>query len=147
MGSRIKEEAIISLIRTKTPNILLIQETKLEDSVFLQASKKLWNKCEAKAISARGAFGGLGTLWNASKFTFISETLSTHWLLLKLHHIDSKGIISVFNVYTPVNAVEKKDCWDSIRTQTDLVNLENIIIARDLNLTLLSANKRGGSIV
>lgn len=41
MGSKIKEEAIKSLIRTEAPDILLIQETKLEDFVFLQASKKL----------------------------------------------------------------------------------------------------------
>lgn len=68
MGSRIKEEAIRSLIRTENPNTLLIQETKLEDYVFLQASKKLWSKCEAKAISARGASGGrplLGMLANS----------------------------------------------------------------------------------
>eukprot|EP00253_Pinus_taeda_P013757 PITA_13757 len=113
MGSRIKEEGIRSLIKTKTPNILLIQETKLEDFVFLQASKKLWRKCE---------------------------------LLFKLLHLDSKEIISLFNIYIPVNAVEKKSCWDSIGTQVDLVNLENIIIAGDLNLTLLSIDKRGGSI-
>eukprot|EP00253_Pinus_taeda_P010786 PITA_10786 len=49
-------------------------------------------------------------------------------------------------MYIPVKAVEKKSCWDSIGTQADLVNLENIIIAGDLNLTLLSIDKRGGSI-
>eukprot|EP00253_Pinus_taeda_P011135 PITA_11135 len=147
IGSKIKEEAIRSLIRTETPDILLIQETKLEDFVFLQESKKLWSKCEAKVISAQGASGGLATLWNASKFSFVSETLNTHWLLLKLQHLDSKEIINLFNVYIPLNAVEKKACWDSIRTQADLVNLENIIIAGDLNLTLLSADKRGGNII
>ena len=52
MGSRIKEEAIRSLIRIEAPDILLIQETKMEDNAFLHASKKLWNKSDAKAISA-----------------------------------------------------------------------------------------------
>ena len=78
MGSRIKEKSIRSLIRTEAPDILLIQETNLEESTFLQVSKKLWNKCEVKAISARGASGGLGILWNARKFTFVYETLNTH---------------------------------------------------------------------
>jgi hypothetical protein len=50
-------------------------------------------------------------------------------------------------VYVPVNARDKKACWDSIRNQADLVNLENIIIVDDLNLTLLSTDKRGGSVV
>ncbi len=52
MGSKAKEEAIRSLIRTETPDLLLVQETKMEDIVFLQASMKLWNKNEARAISA-----------------------------------------------------------------------------------------------
>ena len=147
MGSRIKEEIIRILIRIGAPDILLIQETKLEDSVFLQVSKKLWNKCKVKAISTQGASGGLGTLWNASKFSVISETLNTHWLFLKLQHLDSKENFSFFNVYVPVNAGEKNACWESIRNQADLVNLENTIIAGDLNLTLLSADKIGGSIV
>ena len=40
MGSRVKEEAIRSLLRIETPDILLIQETKMEDKDFLQISKK-----------------------------------------------------------------------------------------------------------
>jgi len=35
MGSKVKEEAMRSLIRTETPDILLVQETKPEDIVFL----------------------------------------------------------------------------------------------------------------
>lgn len=37
--------------------------------------------------------------------------------------------------------VKKKLCWDSIKKLADLENLENIIIARELNLTLLSSEK------
>ena len=62
MGRKFKEEVIRGLIRIEFPDILLVQETKLEDTVFLQASKKLWNRSEAKAISARGVSRGLGTL-------------------------------------------------------------------------------------
>ena len=78
MGSKVKEEAMRSLIRTETPDILLIQETKLEDVVFLQASKKLWFKSEARAISTRGASGGIGTLWNPNKFVVTFEASNTH---------------------------------------------------------------------
>ena len=80
MGTKVKEEATRSLIRIETPDILLIQETKMEDSVFLQTSKKFWNKGGAHAVSARGASSGLGTLWNINKFSLVSETLNTHWL-------------------------------------------------------------------
>lgn len=64
-----------------------------------------------------------------------------------MQHLVTKEIFHLFNVYIPANAGEKKACWDSIRSQEDLVNLENIIIVGDLNLTLLSSNKRGGSVV
>lgn len=78
MGSKAKEEAIRSLIRTETPDILLVQETKVEDIVFLQTRKKLWFKSEARAISAQGASGGIGTLWNTSKFAVLFEARNTH---------------------------------------------------------------------
>jgi exonuclease III len=147
MGSKVKEEAIRSLIRTETPDILLVQETKLEDIAFLQASKKLWMKSEARAIPARGASGGIDTLWNDNKFTVLLEVRNTHWLLLKMQNLDTKETFCLFNVYSPVSVGGKKDCWDSIRRQAELTQLENIIIAGDLNLTLHPSEKRGGSVV
>ena len=70
-----------------------------------------------------------------------------HWLLLQMQHLVTKEFFCLFNVYSLVNVREKRDCWDSIRHQADLANLENIIIAGDLNLTLHSSEKRGGSVV
>ena len=52
MGSKIKEEATRNLIRIETPDIFLIQETKMEEADFLQTSKRLWSKSKAKAVSA-----------------------------------------------------------------------------------------------
>ena len=124
MGRKVKEEAIRNLIRIEASDILLIQETKLEDSIFLQTSKKIWSKSRAKAVSAQGASGGLDTLWNDIKFLLVSETSSTHWLLLKMQHLVTKEFFCIFNVYVPVNAAEKKACWDVIRSQADLGNLE-----------------------
>eukprot|EP00253_Pinus_taeda_P002180 PITA_02180 len=123
MGSKAKEEAMNSLIRLEALDILLIQETKLEDSTFLQASRKFWKKDGAHATSTRGASGGLRSLRNPNKFSLISKSLNTHWILSKLQHLETKEIISLVNIYVPNNAVG------------------------DFNLTLLSSKKRGGSIV
>jgi len=119
----------------------------LEDLAFLQARKIFWKKDGVKETSAHGASGGLGSLWNPNKFSLISESLKTHWIFLKLQHLESKETIFLFNVYAPKNVGEKKQCWDSIKNLAELENLENIIIAGDLNLTLLLSEKRGGSIV
>eukprot|EP00253_Pinus_taeda_P013340 PITA_13340 len=75
------------------------------------------------------------------------EASNTHWEMLNMHHVTTKEILCLFNVYVPVNSGEKKSCWDSLRQQADLVTLENVIIAGDLNTTLHSSEKRGGSIV
>ena len=116
MGTKAKEEAMKSLIRLEALDILLIQETKLEDSTFLQVSRKFWQKDGAQATSSRGALGGLGSFWNPNKFSLMSESLNMHWILLKLQHLESKETIYLVNVYAPNNAGEKKLCWTPSKT-------------------------------
>lgn len=119
----------------------------MEDKAFLHITRKLWKRSEGQAVSARGASGGLGTLWNANKFSKIKKIANTHWLLSKLQHVDTDETLCLFNVYAPASAGDKKSCWESIRSMADLEDLVHIIIARDLNLTLSLAEKCGGSIV
>ena len=113
----------------------------MEDKSFLHISKKLWKKSEGQAVSARGASGGLGTIWNANKFSRIKEVFNTHWFFSKLQNVDTNEILYLFNVYSPVSVGEKNICWDSIRRLDDSENLANIIIAGDLNLTLSLTEK------
>ena len=46
------------IVRLHSPEILLIQETKLEDTLLLHSSKIFWRKGPDRAVSARGASGG-----------------------------------------------------------------------------------------
>ena len=147
LGSKMKEEAMKTLIMTENPDIMLVQETKLEENLFHQNNKSYQNKGGTKVVSARGESGGLGTLWNASKFNMVAEKKNVHWLFTKFQHQDSKEVFSIFNVYVPVNAGENKSCWDSLRSLADEEVLENIIIAGDLNISLSQSEKRGGNIV
>jgi len=66
-----------------------------------------------------------------------------------MQHIsrETREAFSIFNVYVPVNAGEKKQCWDSIKLMAEEETLRNIIIAGDLNITLSSSEKRGDNIV
>ena len=50
------------LIRIASLDILLIQETKMEEDFFLQSAPLFWKSSEGLAASARGAFAVLGTL-------------------------------------------------------------------------------------
>jgi hypothetical protein len=56
-----------------TPEILLIQETKLDEPVLLKASKFFWKKGHGKADSAKGASGGIDTFWDSSKLDLMEE--------------------------------------------------------------------------
>lgn len=82
----------------------------MEDKVFLHIGKKLWKRSEGQAISAQGASGGLGTLWNANKFSKVKEVVNSHWLFTKLKHVKSDETLCLFNVYATISAGEKNTC-------------------------------------
>ena len=98
------------LIRTASPNIFLIQETKMEEPCFLQSTPFFWKFSEGLAVSARGASGGLGTLWRKDAFDLISSVSNTHWILSILLHKDSGTQLSLYNIYVLVLYMEKKAC-------------------------------------
>eukprot|EP00253_Pinus_taeda_P022475 PITA_22475 len=147
LGSRSKEEALKDIVRVYSPEILLIQETKMEDLPLLQTSKVFWKKGQGRAVSARGASGGIATFWNNDMYDFLQEKSSHHWLLTQLLHKESGQQVSMFNVYAPVLPNEKKICWNSLHSFLLEQNPGNIIIAGDLNVTLALDEKKGGSIV
>ena len=78
LGSKTKEEALRDLTRLARPEVLLIQEMKLEEEIFLRASNYFWKKGPSRAVSAQGASGGLVTLWDSSKIDLIEEASTTH---------------------------------------------------------------------
>jgi len=102
LGSRLKEEAVKDIVRIYSPEILLIQETKLEELLLLQSSKVFWQKGQGRAVSARGASGGIATFWNSAIYDLIQEKSSPHWLFTQLLHKDSGQKVSMFNLYAPV---------------------------------------------
>eukprot|EP00253_Pinus_taeda_P012863 PITA_12863 len=130
-----------------SPEILLIHETKMEDLSLLQSSKVFWKKGQGRAVSARGASGGIATFWNNDMYDLLQEKSNHHWLLTQLLHKESGQQVSMFNVYAPVLPNEKKNCWNSLQTFLLEQNPGNIIIAGDLNVTLALEEKKGGSIV
>ena len=82
----------------------------MEDFVLLQTSKAFWKKGQGKAVSARGASGGIATFWDNSIYDLEAEGSNTHWLFTKLLHKDSVHLVSLFDVYVPVSPAEKRIC-------------------------------------
>lgn len=113
LGRKLKEEALKDIVRVYLPQILLIQETKLEDLLLLQASKFFWHKGQGRAVKSRGISGGIASFWDSSKYDLIHKEGCPHWLLTKLLHKESGHQVSMFNLYAPVLHSQKKTCWDS----------------------------------
>ena len=103
-----------------------------------------WKNSKGIARSAHGASGGIGTLWKNASFELVQSTSHTHWILSILHHKESGSQVSILNVYVLALLSEKKRrIQESLASQRPV----NLILAGDLNITLSTKEKRGGSIV
>ena len=58
LGNPLKAEAVKDLFKIEPSDILLLQETKIEEEALLSISKSKWNKNAGKAVSACGTSGG-----------------------------------------------------------------------------------------
>jgi len=85
-NSIIKEEALKYIIITLNSEILLIQETNMEGKDFLNTTKSLWKTSQGIEESARGASGGIGTLWNTMKFDLTNYETCKNWIYTNLLH-------------------------------------------------------------
>jgi exonuclease III len=146
-GSTPKEEALKDIIKTSKAKILLIQETKMEGQDFLRKAKARWNISSGIAESSRGASGGLGTIWNSKKYNLFMHEAHKHWIFTSLLHLETGRQVSLFNLYVPVLPEDKKSCWETLRDFLQQNVMDNIILGGDLNLTLSTNEKKGGSIV
>ena len=145
LGSRLKEDALRDLIRIHKPEILLLQETKMEEFAALQSKEKFWKKGTGIGSNSRGASGGIATFWGPSLYDIEAEERTIHWIFTKLIHKHSGRTVSLFNLYVPVMHMEKKECWNTLVSFLQVQNRENIIVAGDLNVTLAACEKKGGN--
>ena len=84
LGNPKKSEEVKDLLRMESPDILLLQETKIDKDTLLFLSKNKWNMNNGIDVSARGTCGGLATIWPVDKFTLLSSFASQHWIFSEL---------------------------------------------------------------
>ena len=121
LGNPAKAEPVKNLLKMEPTDILLLQETKIEEAALLSISNLKWKKNTGVAVSARGTSRGLATLWFDDKFILNSSYITQHWIFTELQHITSNIVISLFNLYVPFYFLEKKfvgnlcqNLWSSI---------------------------------
>ena len=103
LGNFSKVEAINDLIRMASPDILLLQEMKIDEDNLMSISNMKWKLNVGKAMSARGTAGGITTLWKENSFSLEDSYIMQHWIFSEIRHTQSKFAIALFNVCVPVN--------------------------------------------
>eukprot|EP00253_Pinus_taeda_P027436 PITA_27436 len=81
-----KIEAVKDLLKIEPPDILMLQETKIEGQALLDISKVKWKKNAAKAVSSRVSLGGLATLWTKELFYLNNSFETQHRIFTELKH-------------------------------------------------------------
>ena len=93
-------------------------------------------------VNARGTCGGLATLWCEEKFHLKTFFATEHWIFTELFHVSSKIYIFLFNLYVPVNYIEKQSCWNSLSYFLEVNSPANLVLVGDLNISLTSNEKK-----
>ena len=68
LGNPIKSEAVKDLMKMDRFDIILLQETRIDEESLLLLSKSNWKMSAGKVVSARGTSRGLATLWCEENF-------------------------------------------------------------------------------
>ena len=137
-----KVEVVKDLLRMDFPDILLLQETKIQEASLLSLSKKNWKNDAGMVVSACGSSGGLATLWIEELFSLEKSFKTQHWIFIELHHSQSKISFNIFNLYVPVNLQQKTKCLNSLANFLVANALSNLIVAGNLNITMDSKEKK-----
>eukprot|EP00253_Pinus_taeda_P001792 PITA_01792 len=144
MGSSLKANAVRDLLKSEQPDFLLLQETKITEQEFKDSMKRS-RSYEGIAISAVGASGGIGTIWNKNRWKLKDFKQNRWWIRLDMQNIILTEDYSIYNVYAPPHFREKASCWESISSDLLTAQGRNIFLGGDLNLIRNAEEKLGGN--
>ena len=128
-------EALKNILNFEKPDILLVQETKMLEAEVMNWSSLFWKNSVGKAISSRGASGGIVTFCRTDKYKIKLAKENTHWILVEIQNKSNQESIFICNVYGPTHYRDKLDFWDSLISLNSDLQGKDIMIARDFNIT------------
>ena len=109
LGHPSKIASLKDLTDHEKPGIIMIQETKqrLQDMTKI---KEQFRHYEGQISEARGASGGIFTMWNKNIWKCTSNTINPHWIKVTLEkHAEDKQIV-IYNIYAPNHFRDKDQC-------------------------------------
>ena len=92
---------------------MLLPEMKIPDMEAMALSCCFWKNNKGKAISSKGAYGGIATIFSG-KFLVNSIRESHHWLLIEIQEKEDLTPIYMCNVYRPTHYKNKTTLWEDL---------------------------------
>jgi endonuclease/exonuclease/phosphatase family metal-dependent hydrolase len=141
VGGHLKAASFRRLLSHISPDIIFLQETLVDNKkarVFLNQFHSNWNTC---TVNSLGSSGGLAVAWNPDYFDFLPYLCCGGILLTGTSRITNKRY-NLLNIYGPCS--DRQQFWEKIEAR-GLLDLQNLIIAGDLNLTTALGEVWGAS--
>ena len=94
---------------------------------------KVWKGCEAIAMDAKKAAGGIGILWNPREVSLPDFSATQHSLSAAFHILGTSIRGFMTNVYGPPREEQKMQFLDSLRMINGMIEGNPWIIGGDFN--------------
>ncbi|WKA03336.1 hypothetical protein VitviT2T_021451 [Vitis vinifera] len=144
LGSRNKCRMVKDFLRSKNPDVVMIQETKKEncDRRFVGSVWTVRNK-DWVALPASGASGGILIIWDSKNLRREEVVIGSFSVSVKFS-LDGCGPLWISAVYGPNSPSLRKDFWVEL---FDIYGLTYTLwcVGGDFNVIRRSSEKMGGS--
>eukprot|EP00253_Pinus_taeda_P002079 PITA_02079 len=132
------------MIKAEKPQMCFLQETKCNSSTLDNILSKAWPGCQAAAVDASGASGGLAIAWNTQAIAISDLHASHHFIQATFHILGTNIHGNLSNVYFPQDVGGKTTLLDNIEVLGNDRKHPLWIIGGDFNMITKLEEKIGG---
>lgn len=142
LGNRIKWRAIRDLIVREKIEMVLLQETKVQE-VEHSLCNSLWgdSSCDWRMSPAVNSAGGLLCIWNKDAFELLDCTVNQSFIILVGIWGDKHHVIA--NVYAPCDREGKRAVWRELQQWKQGCTIDSWCIGGDFNAVRAAHERRG----
>ncbi|XP_057443208.1 uncharacterized protein LOC130735124 [Lotus japonicus] len=147
LGGTTKREIVKKAIQQLKPELLFIQETKLNEQ--RQRSIQKWAqgmKFRHVEVYSDGSAGGLLCMWKENNIQVLTVVTDTNFILLTLKIPNYEQPVMVGNVYGPHTVAERRVFFEALYNHI-LGHVGMVLLGGDFNAVLLGAERSSGGVL
>ncbi|MCH80227.1 cysteine-rich receptor-like protein kinase [Trifolium medium] len=144
MGGKAKKLDIRKLVSHNCPDLVCIQETKLE-KIDRRICSSLWGSDEFDFVfkESDGKSGGLLSIWDAKSFKLISSMCLNYAQIINGIWLKDNVQVVIVNVYAPCDLKNKVECWNEILCALNVYKDGLICLMGDFNSIRSDSERKG----